>query len=123
MTTATLFDPGLQPERTLLAWRRTNLSLVLAGLIGLRLLPEVSGGVSLWPPLAVLAAALLLHAIAERRSRHTRTELLAGRPVPRAGVLMLAVAVLVASCALGSAWWVVGSAIDSTDHVHVRPDG
>lgn len=33
-------DPGLQPERTVLAWGRTTLTLVTASAIFLRWIPE-----------------------------------------------------------------------------------
>ena len=36
-------DPGLQPERTELAWRRTALALALLSLVSMRLLPEAFG--------------------------------------------------------------------------------
>jgi uncharacterized membrane protein YidH (DUF202 family) len=38
-----LYDPGLQPERTALAWRRTALSVGLGSLVAFRLLPELLG--------------------------------------------------------------------------------
>lgn len=69
------FDRGLQAERTLLAWRRTALSLALAGVIAVRFTVEELG------PLGVAAGslgALLAVAVAgaaHLRYRATHTEL------------------------------------------------
>ncbi|MGO2050414.1 MAG: DUF202 domain-containing protein [Microbacterium sp.] len=52
----TIFDPGLQPERTELAWRRTCLALGVGSLVALRVLPEVFG--SAWWALGGVAGAL-----------------------------------------------------------------
>ncbi|WP_104118966.1 DUF202 domain-containing protein [Arthrobacter sp. B1805] len=38
-----LYDAGLQPERTALAWRRTALSVGLGALVAARLLPVLLG--------------------------------------------------------------------------------
>ncbi|HQZ47452.1 MAG TPA: DUF202 domain-containing protein [Microbacteriaceae bacterium] len=70
-------DPGLQPERTELAWRRTALALALLSLVSMRLLPEAFG--SGWWALvgaAGLVAAAAVWGLAHRRAR-TVTAMLA----------------------------------------------
>ncbi|MBG6087693.1 DUF202 domain-containing protein [Actinomadura viridis] len=74
-----LWDPGAQPERTALAWSRTTLSLLVAGLFCVRLAPS--------PAATALAAAAvcgavslqLRRALAGHRGRGRR--LAAGAPV------------------------------------------
>ena len=86
----TPFDPGLQPERTALAWRRAALSLAIGSLACGRLLGPAVGGLA-WL-LAVVGVALgagLLLAASRRaamidRTLHTYGDLAAG---PGAGLL------------------------------------
>lgn len=67
-----LFDPGLQPERTELAWRRTCLALGVGSLVAMRILPEAFG--SGWWALggvAGIVASAGLWVAARRRYRHS----------------------------------------------------
>ncbi len=91
MTSPSVRDPGLQPERTAIAWTRTCLALMVVGLIGTRLHSGVAPVVvSL---IGFLMAAGLMFASA-RRARRTEQQLLTER-VPPAQGLVLTMTVLV----------------------------
>ena len=92
MTPTGLFDPGLQPERTDLAWRRTVLALVVGALISLRLLPPVLGSWSLAVGLVGLLLTGVTWILARRRSQLIQAALLtAPEPLPGAAPLLLLV--------------------------------
>ncbi|MEJ1087137.1 DUF202 domain-containing protein [Microbacterium sp. Mu-80] len=66
----TQFDPGLQPERTQLAWRRTALSLAIGSLIAARALPVIfASGAWVVPGILGVAVAGALWAAGGRRAR------------------------------------------------------
>ncbi|MGI5128794.1 DUF202 domain-containing protein [Pseudonocardia sp. CA-107938] len=70
MITAQPGDPGVQPERTALAWRRTGLTLAAGSLVALHVLPGV--GASPWwllPGIGGLVSALAVVVAADRRYR------------------------------------------------------
>ena len=62
-----LYDPGLQPERTRLAWRRTLLTLAIGSLVALRFLPGTVGGWSLGVGLLTSAVLWWLATLRERQ--------------------------------------------------------
>lgn len=97
-------DPGLQPERTALAWSRTGLAVVAGSLLGGRLLAPHAGvaGLLLGAAGVGLGLALLLAAPARER-RHARRS---GPALLRPGGGLLAV-VAAGACLLG----VVGLAV------------
>lgn len=61
--------PGLQPERTLLAWRRTALSLGLAGVVAARLTLDSYGPAAVTLGVAGLLLAAAAYLAAARRYR------------------------------------------------------
>lgn len=65
----TRFDPGLQPERTALAWRRTALAVAVGSLVASRLV-DLAGA---WL-LAVAGAALGLGMLLAARRRAVRID-------------------------------------------------
>jgi len=107
MTERQVFDPGLQPERTALAWRRTALALTAASLVAVRILPEALGPWAALPAGVGLVAAVAVLVAAHRRHTRVHRTLVSNNtdrvPLP-SGVLPLAVTILVASggCAAGT---------------------
>ena len=94
-----VWDAGLQPERTRLAWRRTTLTVVVGGLVGGRALGDVSGPLGLAAAAAARGVAGLLGVLARWRTRRVAAVLEAGGTLPGAG-LLLVVAALPATCAV-----------------------
>jgi putative membrane protein len=97
-----LFDPGLQPERTALAWRRTALTLAVGAVVSFRLLPPVLG---LWS-IALGAAGVVLSAatwiLAGRRARRVQVALLrSSGPLPGGGLPLLLALVVTSAATLG----------------------
>lgn len=79
-------DPGLQPERTALAWRRTLLSFTAACLIAIQVLPTVEGSRALVYAAAVaLVLTPPLWWFARHHARHTHHHLNHDRPRLRHG--------------------------------------
>jgi len=101
---STPFDPGLQPERTALAWRRTGLALLVGSFVAARTLPELIGA---WSALlgltGVMIAGILLAMIHLRYRRHHRQLTTTGDRSPIAeGRLIAAAAAFVFTGALVS---------------------
>ena len=93
-------DPGLQAERTALAWSRTALAILGNGLLALRY-----GWMSGRVPIMVLALALLLGAaIVHVEGLRRRHELLdAPQLTAPAGSINMVAAIALAACATGLA--------------------
>lgn len=94
------FDPGLQPERTALAWQRTGLSIALALLVGARLVAHLGAA---WAP-ALAAAGIIgitvLLTIGHRRYARVHRALTAEPPQKLPGAAAL-LSWVIATTALG----------------------
>lgn len=98
-------DPGLQAERTALAWNRTGLAMLANALLALR-----SGWASREAPITVLAFTLLVATAAAifygaRRRRHLLNS--QGRTAPSVIAIATAAVVTLVACATGIASIVV----------------
>jgi uncharacterized membrane protein YidH (DUF202 family) len=103
MTEGRLFDPGLQPERTALAWRRTGLAVAVGAIAGTRLLVPALGAGALVIGLLGLGLATLLVLGSTRRARRAQACLLQdGNLVSGPGGRLIA-AVSIACTSLGVA--------------------
>lgn len=66
---STVFDAGLQPERTLLAWRRSCLALALGLALAIRYGRVLDPVASLWIGVPALAVVVLAYAATSLRYR------------------------------------------------------
>lgn len=90
-------DPGLQPERTLLAWRRTLMTLLVVCTIFLRWIPHF-GLIALLPVIVSLIAGILIQIGLNARYRKSTKGLKQERiPAPLREVVVLGGTVIVLS--------------------------
>lgn len=101
------FDAGLQPERTLLAWRRTCLSIGVGGLLFVRFAVAELGVLAVVMGLAGLVLAAAGYVDAARRYRRVHGHLTGGRELPSGAVPVALVAASVAVFALACGVWLV----------------
>jgi uncharacterized membrane protein YidH (DUF202 family) len=104
MSAAPPVDPGLQPERTELAWRRTVLSVLVGGLLSLRLLPPALGAWAFAACLAGLALTAVLWVLAQQRAAQVHEALLHDRALPGGAPLLLLSGLTSAGSLLGLAY-------------------
>ena len=103
------FDAGLQPERTLLAWRRTCLAIGVGGMLFIRFAVEELGVVAVVLGLAGLLLAAGAYVDASRRYRRAHGHLTDGRHLPSAAAPITFLAASVAVFALACGAWLAVS--------------
>jgi uncharacterized membrane protein YidH (DUF202 family) len=103
------FDPGLQPERTLLAWRRTALALGVGSAVGARLaLPVLGAGAVVLGLLGALTA-LAAYVAASRRYRRAHRALTGGAGLPTGGAPLALTAATAAALGIGALLYALGA--------------
>lgn len=75
-------DPGLQPERTRLAWRRTTLAYTVAALLAARTAVQATGRGGSTAAAALVGAVCALLWLGFLAVAHRRVRRLADRPTP-----------------------------------------
>lgn len=97
-------DPGLQPERTELSWRRTLLALAVGALVSVRVLPPVLGDWTIVTGLVGVLAAGGLWFVARRRHALVEAVFRGRSPssaMPGGAVLLVLALFAAAGAALG----------------------
>lgn len=87
-----IWDPGLQVERTALAWQRTCLLLALVGGVTARYGVESGHDVAVFVGGAVIAVSLVAYALVHRRYRQSSHQLTTSDTLPAAAPVTLLVA-------------------------------
>jgi uncharacterized membrane protein YidH (DUF202 family) len=104
------FDRGLQPERTLLAWRRTALALAVGSVLGARLALPVLGALAVVVGLLGAAAAITAYTAASVRYRRSHRALVAGEALPGGAAPLAALAIAAGLIGLAALGYVVALA-------------
>jgi uncharacterized membrane protein YidH (DUF202 family) len=105
------FDPGLQPERTLLAWRRTCLALAVASAVVVRFAGEAIGVVAAVLGVGGVAAAAAGYIRASARYRRAHEGLTGAGELPIDGLALAFVTLTLLLIGAGAAIYVIGIGI------------
>lgn len=103
------FDPGLQPERTLLAWRRTFLALGVAGAVAVRFAAAVSLYAAIPLGLVLVALALTGYLRIAGRYRRVHEGLREGGALTTGGLTIMIMALTLLTVALSVVVYLVGT--------------
>lgn len=98
-------DPGLQPERTALAWRRCTLALLIVAIASSRSLVAAFGPWALMPVVVGVVFAVALFVAGDRRyraRRHPEYQESTAQRQPDDGKLLLLTSSLVSAGALAA---------------------
>lgn len=105
-----VFDPGLQPERTLLAWRRTCLSFGLTSLVAMRFTVETLGVFSVVAGLLGTGLAVLSYVLTASGYRRAHDSLHGFGTLSRGGGAFLCAAAAVLTIGVLCAWFLLAGA-------------
>ncbi|MFN3866366.1 MAG: DUF202 domain-containing protein [Demequina sp.] len=103
------FDEGLQAERTLLAWRRTALSFVVASLVGIQVMAD-AGAAVIALALAGVGLGAIAYVVASARYRTAHAQLMTYGTSPRPGLALVAMSASVLVLGIACGVYVVGGA-------------
>lgn len=95
--------PGLQIERTQLAWGRTALAFAAVGALMTHLRPSVSGPLAFVPGMLIVLGAAVVYVVGRLRHRDLETAVRAGRSVTAQPALRIVVGCAAAAALLGTA--------------------
>lgn len=105
-----VFDPGLQPERTLLAWRRTCLAFAVASLIGMRFALPTLGLLTVLAGTLGVGLAALTYSLASAGYERAHRSLHDDDTLPRSGLpILTATAAVLTIGVLCAAYLAVGT--------------
>jgi len=101
-------DPGLQPERTLLAWRRSCLALAVASAVIVRFAGESIGALSAILGIVGIAAAAAAYIVASRRYRTAHQSVAHDEKLAPDGLALALVTLTLLLVCVGAIAYVVG---------------
>lgn len=104
------FDQGLQPERTLLAWKRTILLLAVGSAVGARLTFEEGGWISVAVGVIGLVLAGVSYLAAIARYKFSNKRLIEFQEFLSGGAIFALVSFAMATLTILAFWYLVGPA-------------